>query len=408
MTRTATFRLLALLLGVVPVALLPGQTPAPKGKKITAEDRAYWAYRPLKRPEPPKVKNTAWVRNPIDAFVLAKLEEKGLTPAPPADRVALCRRVYYDLTGLPPTPEQLDAFVSDKDPAAYEKLIDRLLESPHYGEKWGRHWLDLVRFAETHGYERDSPKPFAWRYRDYVIDAFNKDKPYDQFIREQIAGDELDTVTPETMTATGYYRLGIWDDEPADRLLAKYDVLDGIVSTTAQVFLGTTIGCARCHDHKKDPIPQRDYYRMLAFFRDVTDMNVKNTRMVMTAHDRAEAMRMRKEREAREAALYQQGYQTEQRFITEAAKKGVPTSRLPISDMVSLRYRFYRDTWEKLPDFDALKPEAAGEIGHNFFTLSPASRTESIGLVFEGKLKVPDEGRIHLLPRIDRRRLADR
>ncbi len=147
----------------------------PKGRKITPEDRAYWAYRPLKRPVSPKVKNAAWVRNPIDAFILAKLEEKGLTPAEPADRVALARRVYYDLTGLPPTPEQIDAFVNDKDSAAYEKLLDALLDSPHYGEKWGRHWLDLVRYAETHGYERDSPKPFAWRYRDYVIDAFNKD-----------------------------------------------------------------------------------------------------------------------------------------------------------------------------------------------------------------------------------------
>src|SRR4051812_48241196 len=196
---------IAIVLILVSSPLLRAQ---PKGKKITPEDRAFWAYRPLNRPSPPKVKNAAWVRNPIDAFVLAKLEEKGLTPTAPADRVALARRVYYDLTGLPPTPEQIDAFVNDKDPNAYEKLLDQLLDSPHYGEKWGRHWLDLVRYAETHGSERDSPKPFAWRYRDYVIDAFNKDKPYDQFIREQIAGDELETVTAETMIATGYYRLG--------------------------------------------------------------------------------------------------------------------------------------------------------------------------------------------------------
>jgi hypothetical protein len=390
MTRTSILRV-ALLVGLIPAAL-SAQSPAPKGKKITSEDRAYWAYRPLTRPEPPRVKNSAWVRNPIDAFVLAKLEDKGLTPAAPADRVALCRRVYFDLTGLPATPEQIDAFVNDQDPSAYEKLLDRLLDSPPYGEKWGRHWLDLVRYAETHGYERDLPKPFAWRYRDYVIDSFNQDKPYDQFIREQIAGDELDTVTPETMTATGYYRLGIWDDEPADRLLAKYDVLDGIVSTTGQVFLGTTIGCARCHDHKKDPVPQRDYYRMLAFFRDVTDMNVKNTRMVMTARDRAEAERLTKERQAREAKLYHQIYQLEQRFIAEAAKKGMPTSRLVSSDMTDLRYRYYLDTWDHLPEFDTIMPEAAGEVAHNFFSLSPASRSDAIGLVFEGKLRVPEKG----------------
>ncbi len=199
-------------------------------------------------------------------------------------------------------------------------------------------------------------------------------------------------MTAETTTATGYYRLGVFDDEPADRLLAKYDVLDGIVSTTSQVFLGMTVGCARCHDHKKDPVPQRDYYRLLAFFRDVTDMNVKNTRIVSSARDRVEAEKQAKTRQTREAELYQQIYQVEQRFLAGAAKQGISTSRQPTSDMTDLHYRFYRDTWERLPDFDALKPEATGEVAHNFFTLSPASRSESIGLVFEGKLKVPTQG----------------
>ena len=155
----------------------------------------------------------------------------------------LIRRLTYDLTGLPPTPEEVDAFVADLAADAYERLVDRLLASPHYGEDWGRHWLDLVRYAETNGYERDSAKPFAWRYRDYVIDAFNRDKPYDQFIREQLAGDEIDPGSAEALIATGFYRLGIWDDEPADRPLARYDGLDGIVSTTGQVFLGMTINC---------------------------------------------------------------------------------------------------------------------------------------------------------------------
>src|SRR5207244_6665620 len=143
-----------------------------------------------------------------------------------------------------------DAFLEDASPAAYAKLVDRLLASPHFGERQAQHWLDVVRFAETNGFEGDAERPNAWRYRDYVIKGFNDDKPYDRFLTEQLAGDELDEVTPETLTATGYYRLGIWDDEPADRALARYDVLDGVVSTTAQVVLGTSLGCARCHDHK--------------------------------------------------------------------------------------------------------------------------------------------------------------
>jgi hypothetical protein len=241
-------------------------------------DPASWSYRVVRRPLAPAVKGRAWARNAIDAFILAGLEVHGLEPAGPADRVALIRRVTYDLTGLPPTPEQVDAFVSDRSIDAYERLIDRLLASPHYGETWGRHWLDLVRYAETNGYERDSAKPYAWRYRDYVIDSFNVDKPYDRFLHEQLAGDEIAPDSVEAWIATGFYRLGIWDDEPADPPLARHDVLDGIVSTTGQVFLGLSINCARCHDHKKDPIPHRDYYRLLAFFNDVTNQDGRNTR----------------------------------------------------------------------------------------------------------------------------------
>ncbi len=163
----------------------------------------------------------------------------------------------------------MEAFLADDSPTAYERLIDRLLDSPRYGEKWGRHWLDLVRFAETNSYERDNPKPNAWRYRDYVIRAFNEDKPYDRFVREQLAGDEMPDGGPDALIATGYYRLGIWDDEPTDRELAHYDGLDDIVATTSQVFLGLTVDCARCHDHKIDPIAQKDYYRLLSFFQNV-------------------------------------------------------------------------------------------------------------------------------------------
>jgi hypothetical protein len=262
------------------------QEPANRSPTATNPDPATtpswdaWRYRTVVRPPAPAVRRPAWVRNPIDAFILARLESEGLHPAAAADRVALIRRATYDLTGLPPTPEEVDAFVSDSAPEAFERLVDRLLASPRYGEAWGRHWLDLVRYAETNGYERDSAKPFAWRYRDYVIRAFNEDKSYDRFIHEQLAGDLIAPDSAEAMIATGFYRLGIWDDEPADRRLAYYDGLDGIVSTTGQVFLGISINCARCHDHKKDPIPQRDYYRLLAFFRDVTEQDGKNTRRV--------------------------------------------------------------------------------------------------------------------------------
>ncbi len=236
---------------------------------ISERDRAHWAFQPVKRPTVPVVQDRDWVRNPIDAFILAKLEAKGFRPNPPATKRELIRRVSYDLTGLPPTPREVEAFVTDLSPDAYEKRIERLLASPRYGEKWGRHWLDLVRFAETNSYERDGRKPNAWRYRDYVIRAFNDDKPYDRFLREQLAGDEMPDGGTDGILATGYYRLGIWDDEPTDRDQARYDGLDDIVATTGQVFLGLTVDCARCHDHKIDPIPQKDYYRLLSFFHNI-------------------------------------------------------------------------------------------------------------------------------------------
>ncbi len=239
-----------------------------------AEYEKHWSFLPMTNPPVPAVKETEWVRNPIDAFVLARLEAAGLPRNGEADKRTLCRRLYYDLIGLPPTTEQLDKFVSDPAPDAYERLVDELLASPHYGEKWARHWLDVVRYAESNSFERDNPKPNVWKYRDYVIRSLNDDKPYDQFVREQLAGDELDAqyggVTAESMTATGYYRLGVWDDEPADPVQSLADEMDDLVSTTAQAFLGLTVGCARCHDHKIDPIPQTDYYGMRAIFADVT------------------------------------------------------------------------------------------------------------------------------------------
>jgi mono/diheme cytochrome c family protein len=244
--------------------------PAPDFQ-VADKDRAHWAFRRVKRPPIAAVRDRGHVQNPIDSFVLARLEPRGLQLSPPAARRDLARRVYFDLLGLPPAPEEIDTFVSDDRPDAYERLIDRLLASPHYGERWARHWLDVVRFGQTHGYERDDEKPNAWRYRDYVIKVLNEDRPYDQFVREQIAGDELTPVTDEGLIATAFFRLGVWDDEPDDARQAEFDNLDDMLSTTGEAFLGLSIGCARCHDHKFDPLGQEDYYSLLAFYRNIID-----------------------------------------------------------------------------------------------------------------------------------------
>jgi len=249
------------------------------------DDRAlnFWSFKPVVKPVVPAVKRTELVKNPIDAFVLAKLEASGLSPAQPAEKLALLRRVTYDLTGLPPTLAEVDAARADTTADWYDKVVDRLLASPRHGERWARHWLDLVRYAESNSFERDGTKPNVWRYRDYVIKSLNDDKPYDQFIREQLAGDELEKVTPETLIATGYYRLGTWDDEPVDPVQALYDDLDDVVSTTGQVFLGLSVGCARCHDHKIDPFPQKDYYRLLGFMHGFRRYGVRGQESVAAA-----------------------------------------------------------------------------------------------------------------------------
>ncbi len=231
-----------------------------------------WLLHKPVMPVVPAVQNAAWVANPIDAFVLARLEGKGLAPAPPADRRALIRRVYFDLIGLPPTPDQVQAFEADPAPDAYEKLVDNLLADPRYGERWARHWLDLVRFAESDGFAIDGERPTAWRYRDYVIRAFNQDKPYDLFVKEQLAGDEIADKRakaedrPERAVALGYLRMGTWEADANFKTQLRQDFLNEVTATTGQVFLGFTVGCARCHDHKYDPIPQKDFYRLQAFF----------------------------------------------------------------------------------------------------------------------------------------------
>jgi hypothetical protein len=236
----------------------------------TTEKRAgrdWWSLQPIRRPDLPKPTSTRASRlNPIDQFIRARLQKRGLSPAPPADKRALIRRVYFDLVGYPPTFEEVEAFVIDQSADAYPKLIDRLLASPHYGERWGRYWLDIARYAETCGYERDQVKPDVWKYRDWVIQSFNDDLPYDRFILEQIAGDELPDRSQSSLIATGFIRLGTWNDEPNDPNEYQYDRLEDMVHATTTAFLGLTVKCARCHDHKFDPIRQTDYYRVAAAF----------------------------------------------------------------------------------------------------------------------------------------------
>jgi hypothetical protein len=240
---------------------------ASKERPITAQERQWWAFQKPVRPSLPKVGDARWARNPIDRFMKASLDAKGLVPAPPADRVTLIRRVYLDMVGLLPEPAEVDAFVKDPSPRAYEDLIERLLASPHYGERWGRHWLDVVRYADSSGFEHDRDLATAWRYRDYVIKALNEDKPYDQFLVEQLAGDELDNPTHDSLIATAFYRVGPRVRfREKDNPFYRYDYLDDIVRTTFQGFMGLSVHCARCHDHKFDPITRHDYYRSLAMF----------------------------------------------------------------------------------------------------------------------------------------------
>ncbi len=274
-----TVRFASPVLGVVVLAIAGGLAfaQATRPAASTGEDAAqFWSVQPVQRPVPPSVGKTAWVRNPIDAFVLAKLEEKGLSPAPEADRRTLIRRLYFDLLGLPPAPRDVSAFVADPSPDAYEKLVDRLLASPHYGEHWARHWLDVAHYADTHGFERDQRRDHAWPYRDYVIWALNSDERYDQFLREQIAGDVLTPNDPDAIIATGFLAAGPWDfvgnvEAQGDALhrAARAGDLDDMVTQVITSIVGLTINCARCHNHKLDPIAQRDYYRLVSVFAGV-------------------------------------------------------------------------------------------------------------------------------------------
>jgi hypothetical protein len=237
-----------------------------KGKQITDEDRAYWAFQPVKSVSAPTIVDSGWSQNKIDQFVLQRLSAAGLAPSPRADRRTLIRRLYLNLVGLPPSPEVVESFVANESPDAYTQLVDQLLDSPRYGEKWARHWLDLVRYAESDGFKQDAYRPQSWRYRDYVIRALNEDKPYDKFVREQLAGDEMAESDLDALAATAYLRHWIYEYNQRDVRTQWTNILNDITDVTAEVFLGLSVGCARCHDHKFDPILQKDYFRLQAFF----------------------------------------------------------------------------------------------------------------------------------------------
>ena len=256
------------------ISVAGGYAKSYEERPITEPERKWWAFQKPVRSSVPKVADARWNRHPIDAFVKKALDEKGLAPAPQADRNTLIRRATLDLTGLLPTPQEVEAFVGDPSPRAYENLIERLLSSPHYGERWGRFWLDVVRYADSSGFEHDKDLANAWRYRDYVIQAFNQDKPFDRFILEQLAGDEVADRSFESLTATSYYRIG-----PRVRFREKdnpyyrYEYLDDVIRTTFQGFMGLSVNCARCHDHKFDPISRKDYYRSMAMVFGYVDVD---------------------------------------------------------------------------------------------------------------------------------------
>ena len=263
--------------------------PAPTGMTIE-EGRKFWSFQPVADPPVPNfadsgARRKAWVRTPIDAYILSRLDQNGLKPAPPADRRALIRRVTLNLIGLPPTPQQVDAFLADDSPAALEKVVERLLMSPQYGVRWGRHWLDVVRYADSNGLDENLAFGNAWRYRDYVVDAFNHDKPFDQFVIEQIAGDLLPGANRETKIATGFLVLGAKVLAEPDREKLEMDMIDEQLDATGKAFMGMTLGCVRCHDHKFDPLKQSDYYALAAIFKSTKTLGDTKTGAIQHWHE---------------------------------------------------------------------------------------------------------------------------
>ncbi|HXA53155.1 MAG TPA: DUF1549 and DUF1553 domain-containing protein [Candidatus Acidoferrum sp.] len=372
---------------------------------FTPRQRDFWSFQKIKPQVAPAIKDASWSRTPIDRFVLARLESKGLHPNPPADKVTLLRRATFDLIGIPPTPEEVAAFVADKSPQAYEKVIDRLLASPHYGERWGRHWLDLARYAESEGFKADETRPNAWRYRDYVIDSFNQDKPYDRFVQEQIAGDELWPNDPMAHIATGFNRH--YPDESNARVLEqrRQEILDDITDTTGAVFLGLTYGCARCHNHKFDPILQADYYRLQAFYANTAaDDHISLWSPVQFADYRAKRAVWEEQTKDLRATIsqmvepYRQAATKEyfDKYPSEiqAAILKPEASRTPYESLMAWKAKPYLESGgeefnpplkgEAKTRYDALRKELA-----TFDSIKPADPAEGIGLKDLGRVAPP-------------------
>jgi hypothetical protein len=311
---------LSLLMFLLPTALGAAELPA------------NWAFQPVNRTAPPTVKHNEVVRNPIDAFVLAKLEEKGLAFSNAAAKAVLLRRVTFDLTGLPPTLDELEAFLKDESAGAYEKVVDRLLHSPRFGERAALFWLDVVRFAETDGFKADDHRPNAWRYRDYVIKSFNDDKPYDRFVNEQLAGDELYPDDPDAVAATGFLRHYPDEYNAINLEQRRQEILNDITDTTGQTFLGLTLGCAKCHDHKFDPIKQQDYYRIQAFFAGWKPIDIPH----LPRSERDAYERQLKEWETKTAAVRRELEQIERPYkqkLTGSRRRRFPEEYAKILDV---------------------------------------------------------------------------
>lgn len=279
------FVLASLLPLVTPVATVGGENATLDERPVTEEDREHWAYRPLTRPDVPDVANKDWCRTSIDRFILARLEETDLSPSEEANRTTLIRRLYLDLIGLPPTPDEVAAFVDDEDRAAYDKLVDRLLASPRYGERWAQHWLDLARFAETDGFEHDKVRKHAWKYRDWVVEALDADMPYDEFVRLQLAGDVLSPDDPSASVATAFCLSGPDMPDINSQDERKHALLNEMTASVGSALLGLQFGCAVCHDHKYDPLSQADFYRLRAFFEPAVKLkkNQSVDRLISTS-----------------------------------------------------------------------------------------------------------------------------
>lgn len=331
------------VVGLLGVFLIVGFRPEAVGSE-SEDPLDWWSLRPLKQPEAPLLSDAdqEWVRTPVDAFVIRRLRDNGLSPSPEADRRTLIRRVTYDLTGLPPSPEEVEAFVNDPDVLAYARLVDRLLDSPHYGERWARHWLDVVHYGDSHGYDKDKPRPNAWPYRDYVIRSFNDDKPYERFVKEQIAGDVFYPYTADGILGTGFIATGPWDfiahaevpETKIDGMIARHLDRDDMVATTMNTFVSATVQCAQCHQHKFDPVTQEDYYSMQAVFAalDRADRLYDTDPQVARMRERLESEKKQLTEQIAELkkSIQEAGGEALaelDRQIKQASEKGSPTAR---------------------------------------------------------------------------------